>query len=297
MDRSRNPRQAFASLVLACALVWLGPVAAQVERLAEGTYLYRSGAQRSLFLVGDEGVIVTDPVNADAAVAYRAAIAELTDAPVRYVVYSHYHWDRVSGGRIFRDEGATFVAQARCARRFADNPNPAVVAPDITFDDSYRVSVGNRSLELFYFGPSHGDCLTVFLARPANLLQVVDLVNPPRAAFPADPNVPYIRPHNLRQFFSAVERLIGDEGIVQIVASAAPGPIRAPASIVGEQARFWHEVYTAVDHAIEQGNVGIDSFVRMKTVDLSRFENFAGYSESGLRFVMRRISGWHDMGR
>jgi len=53
----------------------------------------------------------------------------------------------------------------------------------------------------------------------------------------------------------------------------------------------------AVEQAIAEGNVGIDSFVRMRTVDLTIFEPYAGYSEADLRFIMRRISGWHVMGR
>lgn len=284
------------------------PAGAQVEQLADGAYLYRAGHHRSLFLVDDDGVIVTDPINADVAARYRAAIREITDAPVRYVVYSHYHWDRVSGGQVFAEEGAEFVAQSRCAQRFVENPNPAVVSPDITFAERLDVTVGETTLELYYFGPSHGDCLTVFVAQPTNLLQIVDLVNPPRAAFPVDPNVPYIRPHNLRRFFSAVEQLVEAQGIDQIVASAAlemergaargsVSPRLGPAQIVGAQAAFWNEVYVAVDLAIARGNVGIDSFVRMKTVDQAPFEQYAGYSEADLRFVMRRISGWHDMGR
>lgn len=271
----------------------------QVEQLADGTYLFRAGAQRSLFIVDDDGVIVTDPINAEVAADYRAAISEITDAPVKFVVYSHYHWDRVSGAQIFKDEGARIVAQEQCAQRFRDNPNPAVVGPDITFADRHDVSVGDRTLELHYFGPSHGDCLTVFVAKPANLLQVVDLVNPPRASFPADPLGAYIRPHNLRQFFARVGQLVADQDIEGIIASSALNdqPAVGPATIVGDQARFWDEVYAAVDVAIAQGNVGIDSFVKMKTVDLAVFEPYAGYSEEKLKMIMRRINGWHDMGR
>ena len=169
------------------------------------------------------------------------------------------------------------------------------------------MTVGDATLELHYFGPSHGDCLTVFVARPANVIQVVDLVNPPRAAFPQDPNVPHIRPHNLRQFFASVVKLIEERGIDDLAASRAfdvelPAPRRSrrrrsARSIVADQARFWNEVYSTVDSAIAQGYVGIDSFVRMHKIDQTAFEEFAGYSEADLRFVMRRISGWHDMGR
>jgi glyoxylase-like metal-dependent hydrolase (beta-lactamase superfamily II) len=291
-----------------CALMLAMPALAQVEPLGGGAYLYRASEHRSLFLVDDDGVIVTDPISADVAGGYRAAIREITDAPVRFVVYSHYHWDRVSGAQAFKDEGATIVAQARCAQRFADNPNPAVVDPDVTFDDRHDVTVGDATLQLRYFGPSHGDCLTVFVAKPANLIQIVDLANPPRASFPADMLAPHIRPHNLRQFFARVNRLIADEGIEELVASRAfdieladgetvLSPPLGPASIVEDQARFWDEVYAAVIVAIEQGNVGLDSFVKMNTVDLAAFEPYTGYSEAKLQMIMRRINGWHDMGR
>jgi glyoxylase-like metal-dependent hydrolase (beta-lactamase superfamily II) len=279
-----------------------------VEQIADGTFLYRSGDQRSLFLVTDDGVIVTDPINASVAGDYRAAIAAITDQPVKFVVYSHYHWDRVAGAQIFKDEGAQIVAQEKCAQRFIDNPNPAVVFPDITFDDYYEVALGDQSLELHYFGPSHGDCLTVFLVRPANLVQMVDIVNPPRAAFPADPNVPYIKPHNLQPFFESVMAMVAKRGVGQVIASRvteAPdddgrlqaSPPTAPVSIIDDQAKFWSAIENAVEVAEAEGNIGIDSFVRLKTIDLTPFQSYAGYNEQDLPIIMRRFVGFNDMGR
>jgi len=275
------------------------------EKLADGVYLFHAGTQRSLFLVGTDGVIVTDPLNAGAAQAYQAAVAAVTDRPVRYVVYSHYHWDRVSGGEVFKRAGATFVAQERCAERFRVNPNPAVIMPDVTFTDHYAVQVGDATLELHYFGPAHGDCLTVFLAEPANLMQVVELVNPPRATFPPDENVPYIKPHNLRQFFAGVEKLAAERGVQQVVASIAPpyadDPDRlssvAPVALIGEQAAFWDAVYAGVEVAEAAGRVGNDSFVRMKPEDLEPFRKYAGFEPAALPVIMRRFVGFYDMGR
>lgn len=279
-----------------------------IEQVADGVYLFQSGGHRSLFLVADDGVIVTDPLNATAAREYRAAIAALTDQPVKYVVYSHYHWDRVSGAEVFTAEGAQVVAQERCAERFVDNPNPAVVMPDITFKDQYQVSVGNQSLDLHYFGPSHGDCLTVFVAQPAGLMQIVDLVEPPRASFPVDRNVPYVKPHNLRQFFVAAGELAETAGVTEILASHArtstddngnqvTSPPSAPVATIGEQARFWEAIHAAVETARSEHNIGIDSFVKLKTIDLTAFESFDGYRKEDLPIIMRRFVGFYDMGR
>ena len=81
--------------------------------IAENLYGFRFGPYRSLFMVTPEGVIATDPQSPEAAVEYRRAIAALTDLPVKYVVYSHAHWDHARGGQIFKDEGARFVAHER----------------------------------------------------------------------------------------------------------------------------------------------------------------------------------------
>ena len=61
--------------------------------------------------MSDEGVIVVDPLNVRAAKILKAEIAKITDKPVRYVAYSNSFFERSSGGQIFKDDGAQFVAQ------------------------------------------------------------------------------------------------------------------------------------------------------------------------------------------
>src|SRR5688500_16329214 len=68
----------------------------EVTRIGEDVYVYRSQGHQALFIVTDEGVIATDPIgqsNPRSPLLYRAAIAAVTDQPVRYVVYSHDHRD------------------------------------------------------------------------------------------------------------------------------------------------------------------------------------------------------------
>ena len=88
-----------------------GMLRKETEQLADGVYAFRYTFYRNVFIVGEDGVIATDPMNDKAARALRAAIAEVTDLPVRWVAYSHSHWDHSSGGQLFKDEGAQFVAQ------------------------------------------------------------------------------------------------------------------------------------------------------------------------------------------
>ncbi|MDP7041823.1 MAG: hypothetical protein QGF91_04130, partial [Gammaproteobacteria bacterium] len=63
------------------------------------------------------------------------------------------------------------------------------------------------------------------------------------------------------------------------------------------QGRFWGAILDAVLKARNEGNIGIDSFVRIKTVDVSVFEPYDGYRKEDLPIIMRRFVGYYDMGR
>ncbi len=94
-----------AGLVLA-GTAFIAPVQAQfipglskteTEDFGNGLYAFRYNAYRNIFIVTDDGVIATDPLDVKAAEALRQEIAKITDKPVKYVAYSHSHWDHITG--------------------------------------------------------------------------------------------------------------------------------------------------------------------------------------------------------
>ena len=78
----------------------------ETEQLADGLYTFRYGGYRNIFIVTDDGVIATDPLNKKAAAALREEIGNITDQPVKFVAYSHSHWDHAAWAKIFKDAGA-----------------------------------------------------------------------------------------------------------------------------------------------------------------------------------------------
>ena len=54
----------------------------EIEALGDGLYVFRLGSRQSIFLVGNDGVIATDPLNTEAAKIYREAIAAVTDRQI-----------------------------------------------------------------------------------------------------------------------------------------------------------------------------------------------------------------------
>ncbi len=86
-----------------------------VEKVAENVYLYTYEIHRSLFVVTDDGILVTDPQSAERAGPYLQEIRKISQAPIRYMVYSHHHGDHVSGGAVFGSD-PIIIAQSKIAR-------------------------------------------------------------------------------------------------------------------------------------------------------------------------------------
>ena len=154
------------------------PPAAEVQQFADDIYAFVSGGYVSLFIVTDEGVIATDPNSQqgpERAEAYAAAIASVTDQPVRYVVYSHHHADHAIGGEVFA-ETATFVSHRNAAPQLAALDDPRTPVPTISFDDYLRLELGGTAVELYYTGRNHSDNSVVLLHPARRLAFAVDFI-------------------------------------------------------------------------------------------------------------------------
>jgi glyoxylase-like metal-dependent hydrolase (beta-lactamase superfamily II) len=278
------------------------------EQLAEDLYAFRWGPYRSLFMVTSEGVIATDPISPDAAAHYREAIAEVTDKPVKYVVYSHAHWDHARGGQIFKDEGATFISQQRCVDNFRTSPDPDIVPPDITFAESYSVELGGQSLDLYYFGPSHGTCLIVMIPRPHNMIYTVDIMTPRPAGggyLPWDPQVADFRFYNAVEYLQSVEALVVQENIDTVIGAHlvplpqgkgkfAPAPSTGPVIQITERREFWENLMLAVKTEMDNGT---QSFMVSSKLDLTPWENIRGYNKRKFKQLVDRVAAYYAIGQ
>ncbi len=75
--------------------------------------VYRATANNSgtVFLVTPEGIVLADPLNPEFSAWLKEEFESRFGVPVRYVVYSHHHWDHASGGEVFAAT-ARFVGHA-----------------------------------------------------------------------------------------------------------------------------------------------------------------------------------------
>ncbi|MBS94281.1 MAG: hypothetical protein CL799_07570 [Chromatiales bacterium] len=270
----------------------------RTEDLGAGLYAYRSSDRRSFFLISNEGVIVVDPLNEATASAMRQEIIKLTDQPVKYVAYTNSFYDRSSGGKIFKDEGATFIAHEDCAVELAETPNPDVVTPDITFQADYTITLGEQTLDLHHYGPSYGLCFTVAVAGASNIMILSDIIAPPTASLPRDPTIANYNLYALMDFFDQVGALATNSNIEQVAAGYAPlgegyAPT-APVSLISEQRRFWEVL---LDEVEIQYNKKLPARVIPKQMNMSRFEGFAGFEPKYIQIMSRRVYSLYRIGR
>ena len=196
----------------------------ETEQVADGVYAFRYSFYRTVFVVTDEGVIVTDPLTETAAPVLLDEIRKITDQPIKFLSYTHSHKDHAAGGEVFKALGATIVAQSQCAANIRETEPEHVVPPDITFDEYYKIELGGKSVESFFFGPSHDNCLVVQVINPGNLLFLVDIANPPDGwAMFYNPSPSEDRIWNMESFFTRLQNLVEERGIETVIGGHMAG--------------------------------------------------------------------------
>ena len=151
----------------------------RTREVAPGVYSFTSNGQYiSLFTVSAEGAMVFDPMNEEHSKLMLAEIRKITNAPVKYLFYSHNHWDHSSGGQVWKDEGATIVSHIEAYEYQKANPSPNVRLADMTWSsDTFQVSLGDVTVELYYFGLNHGAGMTTFVLPKQKVVFLVQKLN------------------------------------------------------------------------------------------------------------------------
>jgi len=148
----------------------------------EGTdnvYVFRYLNRQAMFIVTSAGVIATDPIGygfPETGAAYISEIKKITNRPIKYVIYSHHHFDHIAGGKLFKDAGATFIAHDKVKQRLALLQDPNTVLPDETFADTMTIKLGGTTLELAYHGLNHSDSTITMRLPKEKIIYTVDTV-------------------------------------------------------------------------------------------------------------------------
>ena len=254
----------------------------------EGTdnvYVFRYLNRQAMFIVTSAGVIATDPIGygfPETGAAYISEIKKITNRPIKYVIYSHHHFDHIAGGKLFKDAGATFIAHDKAKQRLALLQDPNTVLPDETFADTMTIKLGGTTLELAYHGLNHSDSTITMRLPKEKILYTVDTVSvgtmPGRGMIDSYPLEweAFLQKLHVMDW----ERMIpGHPG--------QPGGRLGTKRDVQDRLAFLQDASNAVKVAAREGKCWDAVEKEMK---LPKYATWPGY-ENGLPFVLRRYCG------
>ena len=170
-----------AGLAAGSAMAQSGDVKRSLTQITDDVWRFDNNFHASLVVITDEGAVVGDPINAEAATWLETEIMDRFGKDVAYVLASHSHGDHSSGGEVFADT-ATIIAHENFQKAVGQNFGPTEPA-DETFADSRTLEYGGKTFELTYIGEGHGDDMVVTVVRPDNVAFVVDVVSPGRLPY------------------------------------------------------------------------------------------------------------------
>lgn len=195
----------------------------QRERVTEDIFVFTSDLYVQVtagVVVTSEGVVLIDTLlYPDETLQMKNFIENRVKLPVRYIINTHHHADHTTGTSFF--DGVQVIAHRSCrelldtrgreslvrAKELSpDLANVRLVLPDVVFDSSMMLRVGNKTFHLDH-SPGHSpDSITVWVEED-NVLFAADTVM----------SIPYFVDGNYDDFVSSLQRIRGKayESIIQ----------------------------------------------------------------------------------
>jgi len=163
----------------------IGAVPIQTQRLGENLTLLSGPGGNVVVLHGSDGLVVVDTFVAPAWPRLEQSLAAL-DAPVKFVINTHWHFDHTDNNAPLHAAGATVLAHENTKRRMSEPhhlavleldfaPSPASALPQRVFADRYTLEANGERLELSHVPPAHTDTDVTVRFEHANVLHAGDV--------------------------------------------------------------------------------------------------------------------------
>ena len=192
--RPRAPRA--APMLFAAGLTLAAPAAAQgpdfekvqikTEKVAEGIWVLAGAGGNIAVSAGADGVFLVDDEWAPMTPKVKAAVAALSDRPLRFILNTHWHPDHTGGNKDLGEAGTLIVAHDNVRLRMSTDqfieamgmkfaPSPARALPVVTFNDAVTLHLNGDDVEAFHVPPAHTDGDAIVHFRRAGVVHMGDL--------------------------------------------------------------------------------------------------------------------------
>src|ERR1700682_1225069 len=167
----------------------------QTKKLADNLTMLSGPGGSVVVLNGPDGKFVVDTFVAPAWPKLKDALAGLGNAPVKYVIDTHWHFDHTDNNAHLHAAGATVLAHENTKKRLSEphdlpvlyrgpdgalaglhfDPSPPEALPQQTFATSYQLQANGEILELQHVAPAHTDSDIYVHFQKANVISMGDL--------------------------------------------------------------------------------------------------------------------------
>ena len=135
---------------------------------------------------GPDGVFIIDDQLKPLTEQLLAAIREISDQPIRFVINTHYHGDHVGGNEALGESGSVIIAHDNIrARMSADQFNhffdettpawPEDALPVVTFNDRVTLHFNGEAVTAYHVPHGHTDGDSIVHFPASNVLHMGDL--------------------------------------------------------------------------------------------------------------------------
>ncbi len=167
----------------------------ETQKLADNVTMFDGPGGAVTVLNGPDGKFVVDTFVAPAWPRLKAALDGLGNAPLKYVINTHWHFDHTDNNAHLHAAGGTVLAHQNTKKRMSEphdlpvlyrgadgalaslhfNPSPAEALPQQTFATSYQLRANGEILELQHVAPAHTDSDIYVHFQNANVISMADL--------------------------------------------------------------------------------------------------------------------------
>ena len=258
----------------------------ETRKITDNVYVFRFGGHQSMFVVTSAGVIATDPIGylrPQAVTTYIDEIRKITQAPIKWVIYSHHHYDHIAGGKPFKDQGATFIAHRNAKAHLERLKNPDVVGPDLVIDARDAIELGGVRVELHYVGRNHSDNSLAMLLPKEKILFTVDFIPIETVSFRnmLDGFIP--------DWLDSLDRVLALDWDRMIPGHPYAGGRLGTKQDVRDHKQYLMDLSDAVKQAATQGKCWDQA---MKEIKLPKYEKWGAYDQYLPGNVERFCSYW-----
>jgi len=161
--------------------------------------------------VANDGIIMVDGQFAPLHDKIKAAIAVISNLPIKYLINTHFHGDHTGGNESFAKDGATVVSQVNVKSRLAAGttngltgattpPAPQGALPSDTYTNFSKIRLRGRVANLRHIANAHTDGDTYVWFKTANVLSTGDTFTNGRY-----PNIDFANGGNIKGMIAATD--------------------------------------------------------------------------------------------